>query len=118
MALTYSEIAWAKECVAAGDSLSEVAHECEVGILVLARELGLYGWRPRSLRWRPSRREREPAPWIGGMLREVAIARCRAGDDPRTLAAEAQVTVDAMRKLCAGIQSVRPQGRWAHRSAA
>lgn len=109
------ERAWARESLSAGDPISEIASACERGILETARELGVYGWRPRSLRWQKSEPGR-PRQWIGGMLREVAIARCRAGEDPKLLALEAQVSVYSMRDLCRGICSVRPerrQSRWA-----
>lgn len=102
----FEERAWARECFAAGDSLADIAVECDRCLLEVAHELGLYGWRPRSLRWQqydPSR----PCRWIGGMLREVAVARYLAGESQKSLAAIAQVSTTSMHKLCASARAER-----------
>lgn len=87
---TAREIAWAKECVRAGDTLSELTTFTDRTVLDVARAIGVDGPVPLSGRWMQHNPE-NPRPWCGSMLKEVILARVVAGEDPQTLAAIAGV---------------------------
>lgn len=97
-----AELAWAHEASQAGDTLAEMAEASDRDVMDVARALGVAGWAPRSRRWRASRRGVRASPWVGGMLKEVAVARNRAGEAPADLAAVARVHVNTMRKALVG----------------
>lgn len=91
---TAEERAWALECFKAGDSLAEIADMAERDLMDVARALNLHRYRPPSLRWRQSHRTGgyKRSPWIGGLLKEVAIARYLAGEDIDALLADAKIS--------------------------
>lgn len=98
---TPEESRWARECFEAGDSLGEIAETADRGFVDVEMHLGVYGFVPLERRWR--QRGEDPRPFVGGMLREVARARCGAGEEPIALAIEARCGRSAMFRAVKGI---------------
>jgi len=102
---TAAERAWAFECFRSGDSIAEIAEAADRNFLDVALAIGVYGFVPLERRWQAS-----IAPggsiqrrWIGGMLREVAIYRCRRGEHPVALSGIAQISRSKMFEVLKGI---------------
>lgn len=96
---TAEERAWALECFTAGDSVADIADAADRPFLDVALALNVYGYVHRERRWQASPATPgsvRQARWIGGMLREVAVYRCRHGEEPRALAAVAQASRTSM----------------------
>lgn len=89
-ALPAEELAWARECLDAGDFLDEVADMADRPVLELARALAL----DKAAPVRPWRRYvpgRKHTGYVGRLPVAVVIARLKAGERQVDLAREAGV---------------------------
>jgi hypothetical protein len=102
---TDEEIAWAKACFAAGDSIGEIAEAAERDWIDVAVKVGAYGPVPTIRR---TMVRGEPSRWVGCLLKETAVYRRLRGETREDLAALAGVGVDTMDKVLSGLV---PRGR-------
>jgi hypothetical protein len=102
---TDEEIAWAKACFAAGDSIGEIAAAAARDWIDVAVKVGAYGPVPRIRR---TVVRGEPTRWVGCLLRETAVYRRARGETREALAALAGVTVHTMDLVLNGLV---PRGR-------